>query len=121
MSKIINGTTHGRHRLRAFGETFTELAEKSSKHGLRFLRDAATLLAGTPGRKQAIIDAYDLQSCRVCSHCGRLMHRGWCVENGEAYFCSEECVKENCSRTGQDASLVLNCGGEHAYWTEWTW
>ena len=32
------------------------------------------------------------KTCRRCSICGKLMRTGYCVNMGDAYYCSDECL-----------------------------
>lgn len=52
---------------------------------------------------------------RICSHCGADMSEGYCIGDGEDYYCSDECLEANMSREEYD-ELVAD---DNAYWTEW--
>lgn len=52
----------------------------------------------------------------VCSERGAFMQKGYCIRNGEEYYCSDECLHEH--YTEQEWSEMYEDGGEN-YWTEW--
>ena len=52
---------------------------------------------------------------RVCSHCGKLMNDGYVFYDGEAYYCSDECLDQHFS----EAEYIRAFNSDDAYWTEW--
>ncbi len=59
----------------------------------------------------------ELDSFRICSSCGKPMVEGYCIEDGEAYYCSDECLHKNiCPK---DYIAMYNNGKGHSYWTNW--
>lgn len=52
---------------------------------------------------------------RVCSHCGKLMNDGYVFYDGEAYYCSDECLHQHFS----EAEYIRDFNSDNAYWTEW--
>lgn len=52
---------------------------------------------------------------RVCSHCGKLMNNGYVFYDGEAYYCSDECLYQHFSEDEYIQAFNRN----DAYWTEW--
>ena len=62
-----------------------------------------------------IIDKFDIQGVRVCSHCGSLMDQGYCIESGDAYYCDDECLESEMTMEEYD---TLYDNGD-TYYTEW--
>jgi hypothetical protein len=53
---------------------------------------------------------------RVCEICNKYMYEGYCIENGLAYYCSDECLQRHYTKTEWDE--MTKCDGD-SYWTEW--
>ena len=66
---------------------------------------------------QDIIDEYDIDGMRVCSHCGKLMNEGYCIESGMAYYCSDECLHAN--MTEEEYLELYDEGDGDTYYTQW--
>jgi len=66
---------------------------------------------------QDIIDEYEIDTMRVCSHCGKLMDEGYCIESGIDYYCSDECLHAN--MTEEEYLDLYNDGKGDSYYTEW--
>lgn len=47
-------------------------------------------IAGKPGSKEELIDAWELDTIRICEYCGMPMFEGYLVNDSETY-CSEKC------------------------------
>lgn len=54
---------------------------------------------------------------RVCSECGNVMSKGYCIENGAEYYCSDECLHKN--YTDEEYNELYDDGMGDSYWTEW--
>ncbi len=52
---------------------------------------------------------------RVCSHCGKLMDNGYVFYDGEAYYCSDECLHQHFTEEEYRQAFTR----DDAYWTEW--
>lgn len=52
---------------------------------------------------------------RRCTHCGKQMWVGYCIGNGDEYYCSDECLYANYSKQEYNEMYKSDC----AYWTEW--
>ena len=52
---------------------------------------------------------------RLCEVCGKEVKEGYCIGDGAAYYCSEECLHAEMT---QDEYLELY-EQDLAYWTEW--
>lgn len=76
------------------------------------------LLTGKPESKWAIIDALELETCRVCTSCGHLMRCGYLVNDGEEYFCSDNCFLKKHTQEEMD-EMTIDEDNSAAYWTEW--
>ena len=44
-------------------------------------------------RKEILLDFLDVDSVRVCSHCGEIIDEGWYLDH-HGYACSDECCRE---------------------------
>lgn len=62
---------------------------------------------------EALEDTYD----RVCHQCGKVMHQGYCVENGTEYYCSDECLHKN--YTPEQWQAMCEDKNSDNYYTEW--
>lgn len=54
---------------------------------------------------------------RLCSHCSKPMSKGYCIDNGEQYYCSDECLHEH--YTEEEFEELYDDGNGDSYWTEW--
>jgi len=52
---------------------------------------------------------------RKCSHCGKVFDEGYCVFNGEEYYCSLECLHKKYSE--DEFEEYFN--NDELYWTSW--
>ena len=56
------------------------------------------------------------KTCRRCSICGKLMRTGYCVNMGDAYYCSNECLHSEYT----DKEWAEECkSNDQSYYTEW--
>lgn len=83
-------------------DTYKELLEKltdnltNEKVAQSMLPQIAkTLVEGGREEREAIlIDWLDMDSCRVCTTCGKIMSEGWYLNN-MGYACSDECAAKS--------------------------
>lgn len=54
---------------------------------------------------------------RTCTQCDKEMTKGYCIENGIEYYCSEECLHKNISE--EEFNELYDNGNGDSYWTEW--
>lgn len=54
---------------------------------------------------------------RYCDVCGKKMTEGFCIESGETYYCSEECLLKE--MTWDEYLELYDNGKGDSYWTEW--
>ena len=54
---------------------------------------------------------------RVCSECNKGMSDGYCIDNGDWYYCSEDCLHKNF--TPIEWAYKYNDGESDSYWPEW--
>lgn len=54
---------------------------------------------------------------RICHECGKPMNSGYCVANGEEYYCSDECLHKH--YTEEEWAAACNNTNSDSYWTEW--
>ena len=52
---------------------------------------------------------------RICNECGSVVISGYCINDGEEYYCSDECLYAWYSEEEYDEL----CQEDLAYWTEW--
>ena len=74
-----------------------------------------------PAVRQDIIDEWELETIRICEHCGRLMYEGYLVDDCEC-FCSKNCVKEDKGWSEAEFNEeIANADSDNAtiYWTKW--
>lgn len=67
-----------------------------------------------------IIEILSLEEfhCRTCSHCKKGMNEGYCISNGEEYYCSNKCLEEKNSKS-EIQELEIGDDDSDSYWTEW--
>ncbi len=74
-----------------------------------------------PEVRQKMIEEHDLDSIRICDHCGRPMYEGYMKDDFNTY-CSEECVKAATGWSDETFNEhIANAESEDAdiYWTMW--
>lgn len=54
---------------------------------------------------------------RCCSECKKSMNKGYCIENGEEYYCSDECLHKH--YTEEEYEELYDDGNGDSYYTEW--
>lgn len=54
---------------------------------------------------------------RYCNECGKEMNKGYCIENGIEYYCSDECLHKNISE--EEFEELYDNGNGDSYWTMW--
>ena len=52
---------------------------------------------------------------RYCSVCGKFMKSGYCIGDGQEYYCSDDCLHKRYSQEVYNEMYESNC----AYYTEW--
>lgn len=58
------------------------------------------------------------QFARICTACKKGMNEGYCINDGEAYYCGEACLGDYCT---QEEWEELYADGEgDSYWTDWS-
>jgi len=54
---------------------------------------------------------------RECSECHKAMDKGYCVNGGDKYYCSDECLYKH--YTDEEWEEMCEGGDSESYWTEW--
>jgi hypothetical protein len=54
---------------------------------------------------------------RSCSHCGKEMSEGYCINGGEEYYCSDDCL--HTKMTQEEYLELYDEGNGDSYWTTW--
>lgn len=54
---------------------------------------------------------------RKCNCCNEPMKKGYCINGGEEYFCSDECLDTKYSSEAWE--LMYDDGNSDSYYTEW--
>lgn len=57
----------------------------------------------------------DRECERYCNECGECMNKGYCIGDGEEYYCSAECLNEHYTPEEYDDMYIK----DGAYYTEW--
>lgn len=58
-----------------------------------------------------------LDCLRVCDVCHRPMIEGYCIDDGQEHYCSDECL--NAVYTDEDFEEMCCDGEGTSYWTVW--
>lgn len=58
-----------------------------------------------------------LKPHRYCSQCNEIMTEGFVIENGDSYYCSEQCLHKN--MTPKEYSNLYDNGNGDSFWTTW--
>lgn len=53
---------------------------------------------------------------RICNTCGAEMASGYVIDDGNEYYCSDDCLHGTYSEQEYDEL----CQEDRAYWTEWS-
>jgi hypothetical protein len=54
---------------------------------------------------------------RICDECGEVMTQGYCINDGDEHYCSDECLHKHYT---QDEYLEMyDDGNGDSYWTDW--
>ena len=56
------------------------------------------------------------KTCRRCEECGKFMREGYCVDAGDAYYCSDDCLHMNYTEKEWAEECANN---EQSYYTSW--
>ena len=59
----------------------------------------------------------DFRYIRICSHCGKPMGWGYCINGGCEYYCSEECLHRH--YTEEEFISMCDDGSSDTYYTSW--
>ena len=54
---------------------------------------------------------------RKCNHCGKLFDEGYCIEGGQEYYCSKECLSTK--YTDKEFEELYDDGNGDSYYTCW--
>lgn len=73
-----------------------------------------SIMTPRPGRKARAESVPDGEF-RSCTACGQTMIQGYCIRDGEEYFCSDECLETRYS----PAEYVKLYHHGDAYWSQW--
>lgn len=57
------------------------------------------------------------EDLRVCSVCGKVMNKGYVVDSGMEYYCSDECLLTK--YTNDEWNEMYDNGNSDSYYTEW--
>jgi len=57
---------------------------------------------------------------RKCDKCGQGMNEGFCIYEGEEYYCSDECLHSVYSKSVWEGMYdAEDIGNSPSYWTQW--
>lgn len=91
---------------------FADIFELLEEH----INNEIVLLKHTP-MGSWYIDEEEQEDKRICSHCGKPMKEGYCIENGLEYYCSDECLYKH--YTEEEYNKLYDDGNGDSYYTEW--
>lgn len=60
-------------------------------------------------------DNYIEENTRICDECGTKMDKGYCIGDGDEYYCSDTCLYKN--YTEKEYQEMYD--NDNAYYTEW--
>ena len=69
---------------------------------------------------EEVIIANDINSLRVCAHCGKLMNKGWSCNSNT--YCSDKCLQADspsCDLNEIKAMTDEELNASEIYWTTW--
>jgi hypothetical protein len=61
------------------------------------------------------IDGELIGEYRICTECGKMMVDGYVINDGEEYYCSEDCLHKHCTPEQYGELFEEDC----AYYTDW--
>lgn len=79
------------------------------------------LFIDNPAIREHLIESYNLESIRICEHCGAPMFEGYLVDDFNTY-CGEECVKQGKGWSDEVFEEKISHAEEEdapIYWTMW--
>lgn len=94
------------------------LNEKKEEKAEDDIRQMMTDFVIKHSEVEELVDELDLDHVRACSVCGSAMTEGYCIENGAAYYCSDECMQTE--MTEEEYLDLYDDGNGDSYWTSWT-
>jgi hypothetical protein len=61
-----------------------------------------------------------IKHARKCDKCGQGMNEGYCIYEGEEYYCSDECLHSVYSKSVWEGMYdAEDIGNSPSYWTQW--
>ena len=66
---------------------------------------------------KVLYNYYDFVFVRVCSHCGKPMGWGYCINGGSEYYCSDKCLHQH--YTEEEFEQMYDEGNGDSYYTAW--
>ena len=79
----------------------------------KWSHDAASGVLVISGVKMADMKRF----ARKCNHCGKLFNEGYCIEGGEEYYCSKQCLSTQ--YIDQEFETLYDDGNGDSYYTCW--
>ena len=67
---------------------------------------------------KAYIEANGVKYARMCDKCGKGMNDGYCVNGGDEYYCSPECLHQEYDKQ-EWQEMYANGFSDQNYWTDW--
>lgn len=99
--------------LEEFGCSDVSVLEKGAEYCDVTIR--CYLLGEVIGEILEGIENGEYDDLRICSQCGAVMSEGFCIGDGEEYYCTEEC--RNARYTLAEWEVIYDSG--NGYWTTW--
>lgn len=55
---------------------------------------------------------------RKCDHCDKLFNEGYCLNGGERYYCSDDCLFKAEGKNAHE-DFAIGDDDSESYWTVW--
>lgn len=96
------------------GDTCHESAPRGSMTGTQAIKGSKARSVIPAALCEHIVEICE-EEYRECSTCHSPMQAGYCIDDGEEYFCSDDCLSSTYSKTEYEEL----CKQDRGYWTEW--
>ena len=97
------------------GDPCHQAAPRGSRTGTQGLKGAKDRSVIPPELCEHIAKICE-EEYRKCSECGKWMQEGYCVNDGDEYYCSDECLHKHYSQEEYEGMYTK----DEAYWTQWS-
>ena len=109
---ILNNAVKGTEKDYCSEKELEEFASEGQKHWDEFTSE--DVIAEAFIDRVYVLKGIDLRRCSVC---GKLMREGYMFDNGESYYCSDECLHVDFLDIDWQRECEKNM---NSCWTQWT-